>query len=78
MRALAGCETGTAIPQFPVFSAASKNLKQTRLTTKMNSFSAYALSWNQPEPSICGADQKERSSGDENKLKLTLKEIVRK
>lgn len=43
----------------------------------MDSFSAYALSWNQPEPSICGADQKERSSGDENKLKLTLKEIVR-
>ena len=44
----------------------------------MNSFIAYALSWNQPEPSICGADQKERSSGDENEFKLTLKEIVRK
>ena len=44
----------------------------------MNSFSAYALSWNQPEPSICSADQKERSSGDENELKLTLKETVRK
>ena len=30
------------------------------------SYCAYALSWNQPELSIRGADQKDRSSGDGN------------